>query len=121
MDKGHRPHGARRGALAAAPPKAREIDEASALTQELRALELAQRELRAGRVDAAERALGAYRQRFRRPTLAAEAELLEIDVLVARGQRRAAEARARALVARAGAARYRERLAALLHDEVSVR
>jgi hypothetical protein len=116
-----RPPEARRGARAAAPPKARGNDEASALTQELRALELAQRALRAGRVDAAERALGAYRQRFRRPTLAVEAELLEIDLLMARGQRPAAEVRARALIARAGAGRYRERLAALLPDEASVR
>lgn len=89
----------------------------STLTEELRALELAQRALRANHVDDAERALAAHSRRFSRPMLAVEAELLEIDVLLARGLRSKAVERARALVSRPGAGRYRERLGPLLHAE----
>lgn len=87
--------------------------DASGLRAELVALEAVQRALRAGRADEAERSLSAYTLRFPHAELALEAELLGIDVLLARGESDRARAQARELLARPDAARYRERLEAL--------
>jgi hypothetical protein len=93
----------------------------STVTEELRALEAAQLALRAGRSGDAQRALDDYARRFPRAELALEAELLRVDVSLARGERTLAVERARALGARPGAARYRERLDALLKDAATDR
>jgi hypothetical protein len=87
------------------------------LRAELRAVEAIQQALRAGRADDAERQLGDYSRRFPRGELALEAELLRIDLDVARGDRAGARARARALIARPEAARYRERLEELIERD----
>lgn len=91
----------------------------SGLRAELRALEATQSALRAGRAEEAVRALDDYARRFPRGELALEAELLRIDLLLARGQERRAHAQARQLLARPDAARYRERLEALAGDGAS--
>jgi hypothetical protein len=83
------------------------------LREELRLLESAQTALRTGRVNDAQRALDEHANRFEEGELALEAELLSIEVSLARGQRPQAQARARRLLARPGAARYRQRLEAL--------
>ena len=95
------------------------VDRGSGLIEEVRLLEQARGALRSGSPDAAEQALAEHRARFARGELALEAELLQVDLLLARGEREAALARARALVARPGAGRYRERLQALLERATS--
>jgi hypothetical protein len=107
-----------RAASADATPS---TDATSTLMLELRALEAAQLALRAGRTGDAERALDEYARRFPRAKLALEAELLHVDVSLARGERAVAVERARALSARPGAARYRERLDRLLKDAATDR
>lgn len=86
------------------------------LRAELRALEVIQSALRAGRAEEAGRALRDYERRFPQGELALEAELLRVDVLLARGHAGQARARARQLLARPDAARYRARLEALAND-----
>jgi hypothetical protein len=83
------------------------------LREELRALEAVQSALRSARSSEAERALEDYARRFPAGELALEAELLGVDVALARGERRQAGERARQLLARPDAARYRARLEAL--------
>jgi hypothetical protein len=83
------------------------------LRAELRAVEAIQQALRAGRAGDAERRLDDYSRRFPRGELAIEAELLRIDLDVARGDHVRARERAQALIARPAAGRYRERLEAL--------
>jgi hypothetical protein len=87
------------------------------LRAEVRAVEAIQQALRAGRAGDAERRLDDYSRRFPGGELAIEAELLRIDLDLARGDRAAARARALALVARPAAARYRERLEALTQGD----
>jgi hypothetical protein len=86
---------------------------AGGLRAELLALETVQNALRAGRTPEAARALADYGRRFPHAELALEAELLGIDLLLARGEREQARTQARELLARPAAARYRERLEAL--------
>jgi hypothetical protein len=86
------------------------------LLEEVRLLEQARQELRAGRAAAAERTLGAYHAHFAHGELALEAELLDLDLLVAQGRRERASGLARELLARGGAARYRARLEQLLQQ-----
>jgi hypothetical protein len=83
------------------------------LGDELRALEAIQHTLHAGRADAADRALHEYTRRFPGGELAIEAQLLAVDVALARGQQTRASTLARQLLALPGAARYRERLQGL--------
>jgi hypothetical protein len=87
------------------------------LRAELRAVEAIQKALRAGRADDAERRLDDYSRRFPRGELAIEAELLRIDLDVARGDHVRARERAQALIARPAAGRYRERLEALMQRD----
>jgi hypothetical protein len=94
-------------------PAPKAVPTGGGLREELRLLEAAQTALRAGRVNDAQRALDEHAYRFSGGELALEAELLSIEVSLARGQRRQAQARARRLLARPGAARYRQRLEAL--------
>lgn len=89
------------------------IPNASGLRAELLALEAVQHALRDGRAEEANSALVAYTRRFPRAELSLEAELLGIDVLLARGESDRARAKARELLARPDAVRYRERLKAL--------
>jgi len=83
------------------------------LSEELRALEGVQTLVRAGRANEAERALRDYTRRFPNGELELEAELLGLDVSLARGERERTRQRVSELRARPGAASYRERLDAL--------
>ncbi|HTV18453.1 MAG TPA: hypothetical protein VMG12_07275 [Polyangiaceae bacterium] len=83
------------------------------LRAELIAVEAIQHALRAGKNSDAERQLAAYSKRFPRGELALEAELLGIDLDVAKGNLQSARAKARELLGRADASRYRTRLEAL--------
>jgi hypothetical protein len=91
---------------------------AGGLMAELRALEAVQTALRQGRAAEAEVSLAAYRAAFRSGELAPEAEMLRIDVALARGEHDRALALARAFARQPEAARYRERLAALLTPRI---
>jgi hypothetical protein len=84
------------------------------LRAELRLLESAQAALRAGRADDAQRALDDHARRFESGELALEAELLSVQVSLARGDRERAKTRAQRLLARPGAARYRRQLELLV-------
>ena len=57
--------------------------------------------------------LADYEQRFPKGELRLEAELLAVDVALARGERKRARERASQLLARPEAERYRQRLEAL--------
>lgn len=83
------------------------------LSEELRALEGIQTLVRAGRANEAERALREYARRFPNGELGLEAELLGLDVSLARGQHEHTRQRVRELRARPGAASYRDRLDAI--------
>jgi hypothetical protein len=96
----------------ASPPAAGDSGVEHGLRAELRAVEAIQQALRAGRAGDAERRLDDYSRRFPRGELAIEAELLRIDLDVARGDHVRARERTQALIARPAAARYRERLEA---------
>jgi hypothetical protein len=86
------------------------------LRAELRLLEAAQAALRGNRANDAARLLDDYARRFPNGELRLEAELLGVDVSLARGDRARALASARELLGRPGAAQYRERLDALLNE-----
>lgn len=90
--------------------------ETGGLRAELLAVEAIQRALRAGHDSDAERQLADYARRFPRGELALEAELLRVDLDVARGNLGRARTRARQLLARSDAARYRRRLEALTQN-----
>ncbi|HVZ32028.1 MAG TPA: hypothetical protein VG963_06365, partial [Polyangiaceae bacterium] len=77
-------------------------------------LELVQKALEKGRGLAAARALDEYGAILPSGELGLEAELLRIDVALARGERDRALELARAFDSRPGAERYKERLAALM-------
>jgi hypothetical protein len=82
----------------------------NSLGDELRSLEAIQGALSLGHAGDAARALLDHRRRFARGELTLEADLLEIDIELARGQRERAIDRARALLDRPEAAHYRKRL-----------
>jgi hypothetical protein len=84
------------------------------LLAEVRLLESARDALRAGHPAAARRSLDEYRARFGHGELGFEADLLEAEWATSAGEPRRARALAEALLARPGAARYRERLERLL-------
>jgi hypothetical protein len=88
------------------------------LQAEQRQLEIVQKALARGRGAAAARALDEYGAVLPSGELALEAELLRIDVALARGERDRALQLARAFDSRPGAERYRERLAARLGSAV---
>lgn len=88
--------------------------ELQGLSAELRALENVQRALSNGQASAAARALAHYERHFERGELALEAELLGVEVALASGDVNRARTRAREIAARPAAARYRQRLEALM-------
>jgi hypothetical protein len=100
----------RASAHAAAQPRR---SAAQDLRAELQALEAVQSALRAQHAQRAAEALAAYSRRFPAGELAREAELLGVDIALARGDRELARARARELLSKPDGARYRERLDAL--------
>lgn len=83
------------------------------LRAELQALEAVQSALRTRQAQLAADALAAYSRRFPAGELEREAELLGVDIALARGDRELARARARELLSKPGGARYRERLDSL--------
>ncbi|HTV23504.1 MAG TPA: hypothetical protein VMG12_32665 [Polyangiaceae bacterium] len=93
-------------------PRAERSD--SGLLAEVRALESVSAALAAGATDRATRELAAYRRRFARGELAIEAEVLDVQLAIARGERETANARAERLLARPGAEHYRARVRSLL-------
>jgi hypothetical protein len=94
----------------------REPDD-SGLLAEVRALEAVSSAIGAGQPDRAARELDAYRRRFARGELAIEADVLAIEIAVARGDNRAANAGAERLLARPEAEHYRARVHALLERQ----
>lgn len=106
------PRRARRRASATAPH--------DGLLEEVRALEAVQASLTARRAGEASRELERYHRRFPQGELALEAEVLGIDLMMARGERRRAAERARTLLEQPAADRYRTRLRALLEAAVTV-
>jgi hypothetical protein len=99
----------RASAPAAQPPRS----EAQGLRAELQALEAVQSALRAQHAELAADALADYSRRFPTGELEREAELLGVDIALARGDRELARARARELLSKPDGARYRNRLDAL--------
>jgi hypothetical protein len=83
---------------------------AQGLRAELQALETVQSALRTRHVQLAADALAAYSWRFPAGELEREAELLGVDIALARGDRELARARARELLSKPDGARYRKRL-----------
>jgi hypothetical protein len=84
------------------------------LLAEVRALEAVSSAIGAGQADRAARELAAYRRRFARGELAIEAEVLAIQIAVARGDDAAASVGAERLLARPEAEHYRARVRSLL-------
>jgi hypothetical protein len=84
------------------------------LLAEVRALEAVRSALAAKRTERAARDLDAYRRRFARGELAIEADVLAIELSLARGERQAAHAAADRLLARPEAQHYQGRVRALL-------
>jgi hypothetical protein len=91
----------------------RSVELRSALGEEVRAIESIQALLGWGDAERAAGELAAYRQRFPQGALALEADVLDIDVALARGERGRARELARVLLERPEARRYRPRLEAL--------
>jgi hypothetical protein len=89
----------------------------SDLLAEVRALEGVSSAIGAGQAERAARELDAYRRRFAHGSLSIEAEVLAIQIAVARGENRAASAAAERLLARPEAQHYRARVHALLERE----
>ena len=86
----------------------------SGLLAEVRALESVSSALAAGEADRAAHELAAYRRRFAHGELAIEADVLDIQAALARGDRDTASARAERLLARPDAEHYRVRVRSLL-------
>jgi len=89
----------------------------SGLLAEVRALEAVGTALGAGQPERAARELQAYRRRFPRGELAIEADVLAVQIAVARGDHATASAGAERLLARPEAEHYRARVRALLAGE----
>jgi hypothetical protein len=87
------------------------------LLAEVRALEAVSSALGAGHAERAARELDAYRRRFARGELAIEADVLAIQIAIARGDDEVARASAERLLALPEAEHYRARVRALLASE----
>jgi hypothetical protein len=96
----------------ALPPPPLASRAGSGLLEEARLLEKARSALRAGQGNVAERALADYHTRFARGELELEAQLLDVELLLARGEDQRALSLARQLATRGDATRYRPRLEA---------
>lgn len=112
-----RPDPSGRQRAKAGAPRAHVMPVESGLLAEVRALEAVSSALGAGRTEHAARELDAYRRRFTRAELSIEAEVLAIQIAVARGQDEAASAAALQLLARPEAQHYRARVRALLDHQ----
>jgi hypothetical protein len=86
----------------------------SGLLAEVRALEAVSSAIAAAELGRAARELEAYRRRFARGELAIEADVLAIQIAIARGDEKTATAGAERLLARPEAEHYRARVQALL-------
>jgi hypothetical protein len=100
-------------ARARVAPTAAAVDRGPGLAAEVRAIESIQTLLGWGQVQQAAEAVAHYRRQFPNGELALEADLLDVDVALAAGDRAKAKQLARALLARPAAARYRTRLEAI--------
>jgi hypothetical protein len=89
----------------------------SGLLAEVRALEAVRSAIGAGRADRATRELDAYHRRFAHGELSVEADVLAIQLAVARGENAVARAAAERLLARPEAQHYRARVSALLEGQ----
>jgi hypothetical protein len=87
------------------------------LAAEVRAIESIQTFVGWGEVERAAAALKQYRRRFPEGELALEADLLDVDVALARGDRALATRLASVLLDRPAASRYRARLETLAHEK----
>jgi hypothetical protein len=87
---------------------------AADLAGEVRAIESIQTLLAWGQAKQAAGALSRYRRRYPHGELALEADLLDVDIAIANGDRARGATLARALLERPGASRYRARLSGLL-------
>jgi hypothetical protein len=94
-------------------PRAVAAQHGPGLTEEVHTIEHAQTLLGWGQSAQAAQALSDYRQRFPHGELSLEADLLEIDVALARGDHARAQRLARALLERPAASGYRARLSEL--------
>jgi hypothetical protein len=89
---------------------------AADLAGEVRAIESIQTLLGWGQAKPAADALARYRHRYPHGELALEADLLDVDIAIASGDRARGATLARALLQRPGASRYRARLSGLLDE-----
>lgn len=113
-----RPEPRRRPASGALTPTASPaLEPPSNLAAEVRAIESIQTLLGWGQARQAADAIAQYRRVFPAGELSLEADLLEIDVALARGDRRRGAELARALLERPAASRYRARLGQLIGAE----
>ena len=103
-----------RGTTPALTPAPRAQSTGASLAAEVRSIERIQTLLGWGQSEDASRALAGYRREFPRGELVLEADLLEVDVALARGERDTARRLARTLLERPEASRYRARLGELL-------
>jgi hypothetical protein len=87
---------------------------AGTLLEEVRLLDTIRSALRAGEVQAAAHTLRRYTRRHPRGELRNEHAVLELELLMARGERAAARERARALLEQPGMQRYAPHLRAIL-------
>ncbi len=87
------------------------------LSAEVAMLDEAQRALRAGNGEAADRALTQYQTKFGKGRLASEAQVLQIEALALKGNKAAAHARAQAFLAANPNSPYASRLRALTASE----
>ena len=89
---------------------------AGGLLAEVRALDHARATLAERNTERAARELAAYRKRFPKGELAIEAEVLTLELALARGERSGVETLAKRLLARPDAGRYRNRINVLLQS-----
>jgi hypothetical protein len=114
-----KPGGASLPAPLREPEKAAEID--STISVELGLIDEARRALQAGRSAAALDALRRHRSEVKRPRLAPEAQYLEMEALFASGNASAAQAAARALLARYSKGPHAARAQAILGGRAQLR
>jgi hypothetical protein len=107
------PHGST-ASFAADPPPAATPEQVSALSEEVRSLDAARRELTAGHAAAALAAIDNYRARFPQGSLRTEATVLRVEALLRSGDRAGAEREAHVIVRAAPGSRHAARVLDLL-------
>jgi hypothetical protein len=98
----------------AAEPPGPTPEEASTLSEEVRSLDAARRELATGHARAALTTIDAYRARFPQGSLRTEATVLRVEALLGSGDRAGAEREANAIVRAAPGSRHAARVLDLL-------